>query len=217
VNPVVKVSFGATRMAGDQPVTPIRRFAHVTQMPPGRTLQGLNVERLCGMGGRVRRVTEEDVARLKAVRLAALTDSPFAFGSTLEREIAFSDDQWLERARSGATGDARATFLAEDAHDIVGLVGGYLDGEPDTRVELVSMWVAPSHRRRGIGRALVDAVLRWTVDVGGTSVALWVTRGNTPAEELYRSLGFEATGEFKPLPSDPCEEELRMEIRVPSE
>jgi hypothetical protein len=42
------------------------------------------------------------------------------------------------------------------------------------------------------------------------AVELWVTRGNVGAENLYRVMGFVETGDYQPLPSDPCKEELRM-------
>jgi|SRR6185503_12630261 len=162
----------------------------------------------------VRRVTGDDGARLKAARLSALADAPSAFASTFDSEAGRSDDDWSERARAGATGPMSATFLAEDAGDVVGLVGAYRERPSDPRVQLVSMWVAPSHRRCGVGRALVDAVRAWAADTGGTAISLWVTRGNTPAEGLYRSLGFAETDDHQPLPSDPCKDERRMELRL---
>lgn len=79
-------------------------------------------------------------------------------------------------------------------------------------VELVSMSVAPHVRGRGVGGVLVDAVKAWAIETNATSVALWVTRGNTSAERLYRSKGFVAAGEVKPLPSDSSRDEARMEL-----
>jgi hypothetical protein len=42
------------------------------------------------------------------------------------------------------------------------------------------------------------------------SVDLWVTRGNDPAQGFYRAMGFRGTGDYLPLPSDPCKNELRQ-------
>ncbi len=72
------------------------------------------------------------------------------------------------------------------------------------------MWVAPMHRRRGVGRALVDAVIAWTQETGGSDVGLWVTRGNSAAEHCTNRWASLATGERQPLPSDPSKEETRM-------
>jgi ribosomal protein S18 acetylase RimI-like enzyme len=158
----------------------------------------------------VRRIEPGDAALLRTVRLAALKDAPSAFGSTHAAEVVRSDHEWTDRALAGSKGSVRATFFANGPGVVVGLVGGYRDGPSDGRVELVSMWVAPTHRRSGVGRALVDAVIAWTQETGGSDVGLWVTRGNSAAEHLYQSMGFIPTGERQPLPSDPSKEETRM-------
>ncbi len=48
----------------------------------------------------VRRIGADEWSAFREVRLAALAESPAAFGSTLEREIAFDDDVWQERVTS---------------------------------------------------------------------------------------------------------------------
>lgn len=151
-----------------------------------------------------------DGTRLRSLRLAALSESPAAFGSTLERESAFGDEEWAERAAASAQGRDRATWFAERSGRVVGLVGGHRVRPGDAGVELVSMWTAPEARGLGVGRLLVQAVLDWAVDNGDESVSLWVTRGNDPAHTLYRSMGFLDTGDHQALPSDPCRDEVRM-------
>lgn len=162
----------------------------------------------------VRRVRADEIDTLREVRLAALSDSPSAFASTYAQERALTDHDWAERARLSASGSERATFLAVDGESVVGLVGGYRRADSSGEVELISMWTDPSARRAGVGRLLVGAVLGWARSVGADRVDLWVVRGNRAAESLYRSLGFTETEECKPVPSDPCREELRMTIAV---
>lgn len=159
----------------------------------------------------MRRVRSDDGALLKRVRLAALLDTPSAFGSSHADEAVRPDDEWDVRASAGADGRDRSTFFAFDGDDVVGLVGGYRPDRSVDEVDLVSMWTSPSARRRGVGRELVRAVLAWA---GDSPVSLWVTRGNDPAYELYASLGFVETGDHQPLPSDPCKDEIRMIRRV---
>ena len=120
----------------------------------------------------VRRIEPHDASRLKKVRLAALADAPAAFGSTYAREAAFSDTEWAERSRRGSSGSLRTTFFAQEEGEVVGLVGGYRDAAGDPVVELVSMWVDPSHRRRGVGQVLVEAVCDWARHTGADAVAL---------------------------------------------
>jgi GNAT superfamily N-acetyltransferase len=106
----------------------------------------------------------------------------------------------------------RVTFFAFVNKEIVGLVGGFRSDAEGLTVDLVSMWTSPETRRAGVGRALVGAVLGWAQDVSATRVGLWVMRGNAPAERLYESMGFRATGESRPTPSDPARVELRMTL-----
>ena len=97
---------------------------------------------------------------------------------------------------------------------MVGIAGGYREEIGSTEVHLVSMWTAPEVRRTGLGRLLVGAVIDWAADTGASSVGLWVTRGNAPAQLLYESMGFRETGEHQPLPSDPCADEVRMILHL---
>lgn len=158
----------------------------------------------------VRRVRADEGQLLRDIRLAALQESPTAFGSTYEAEASRADDQWIERAQRGAAGVDRVTFFAFVNDEIVGLVGGFRPDSAGPTVDLVSMWTAPRARRLGVGRALVTAVLQWATEASATTVHLWVTRGNEPALRLYESMGFRPTGESQPLPSDPARVELAM-------
>jgi GNAT superfamily N-acetyltransferase len=166
------------------------------------------------MGVAVRRVRPDEGLVLKEIRLGALLDSPFAFGSTYAAEAELTDEQWMHRATLSSSGSDRVTFLAWTDRRATGLVGGYrVEHAPET-VELVSMWAAPEARRSGAGRLLVQAIIDWAIEAGSSAVELWVTRGNEPAQRFYESLGFRETGEHQPLPSDPCKEEVRMVLAV---
>jgi GNAT superfamily N-acetyltransferase len=56
------------------------------------------------------------------------------------------------------------------------------------------LYVPPIGRRKGLGRLLVEHVLRWALDQGIKGVDLEAYRDNTPAAVLYRSLGFRRLG-----------------------
>ncbi len=160
----------------------------------------------------VRRIQPGQADALRLVRLAALAESPSAFGSTYAGESSLTTDDWIDRARSGSDGSERATFFAVADEGIVGIVGGHRLEPASEIVELVSMWTRPTVRRTGVGRLLVDAVLHWARACGAREVQLWVTRGNTAAEILYRGMGFTESGDYQPLPSDPCQDETRMTL-----
>lgn len=165
----------------------------------------------------VRQIRTDEGHLLAELRLAALKDAPSAFSSTYETEVGRGPEEWADRARLGASGAERVTFLAFDDNSPVGLVGGYRPEPEGLLVELVSMWVSPDARRQGAGLALVRGVLRWAETSGARLVGLWVVRGNPPATALYEKAGFNATGECQLLPSDPAREEVRMVRLVGSE
>lgn len=164
------------------------------------------------MGVALSRIRPDEGLVLKEIRLAALVDSPFAFGSTYAAEADLTDEEWTYRATLYSAGLDRVTFLARTDGVPTGLVGGYRAEAAIDTVELVSMWASPAVRRSGVGRLLVQAIIDWATEARASSVQLWVTRGNDPAQRFYESLGFRETGEYQPLPSDPCKDEVRMAL-----
>jgi hypothetical protein len=53
----------------------------------------------------VRRIRPDEGPVLRAVRIAALTDTPSAFGAGVADTLALPDAEWAARARRGASGD----------------------------------------------------------------------------------------------------------------
>lgn len=88
-------------------------------------------------------------------------------------------DRWVWVARTAAgevVGMAMLAMLADEAH-------------------LLDVVVAPDHRRRGIGAALVQTLRELAATrLGATGMTLEVRRSNQPALALYRHLGFTPAG-----------------------
>lgn len=150
----------------------------------------------------------EEWELMREIRLRALRDSPDAFGSTLERELAMDEEAWRGRCASGRN------FYAAVGRTPVGIIASYIPEDSPDAPELVGMWVAPEHRRRGIARALIDAVLDQARSEGARAVTLWVADGNGAAEELYAGVGFSRTGREDTLPGRPEILELEMSISL---
>jgi N-acetylglutamate synthase len=102
------------------------------------------------------------LASVAAVARALPRDRPEA---TLE------EDGTLVTARIGATAVGVAAF----ADDWVGFRG---------------IEVSPDHRRRGLGLAVMAALLGWGAERGATTAYLQVLADNAPALALYERLGF---------------------------
>jgi ribosomal protein S18 acetylase RimI-like enzyme len=60
---------------------------------------------------------------------------------------------------------------------------------------LYQMWVAPSHRRIGIGQMLLEKVIAWARAKDATYLDLSVTFDDSPAMRLYTRTGFMPVGE----------------------
>ena len=159
----------------------------------------------------VRPARAADWEALRELRLRALADAPDAFASTLEAELAFPAEEWRRRS---AGGPASARFIAREGGSGVGLAAIFAEPATPGRMHLVSMWVDPRHRRRGVARALVDQALRWAAERQAREVILWVMDQNTAARALYERAGFRPTGERQPLPSNPelTESMLRLHL-----
>jgi GNAT superfamily N-acetyltransferase len=89
-------------------------------------------------------------------------------------------------------------WVAEEDGRIVGELLGHLLRLPSRdglELLLYSIGVRASHRRRGVGRALVEEMLRWMRAEGVREV--WVLADNPGAEEFYAACGFRRGGEHE--------------------
>jgi ribosomal protein S18 acetylase RimI-like enzyme len=165
-----------------------------------------------GLGAAVelgyRRLVTADWAELRAARLAALADAPYAFSSTLEREQAFTESVWRDRAGSGRT------FGAWQGGAIVGLATGLPEGDA-AAWQLVGMWVSPGLRGKGVADRLVGEVCGLARRSGAATVTLWVTEVNERANAFYRRIGFVPTGARQLVrPDEPDLWEIEMARRL---
>ena len=73
---------------------------------------------------------------------------------------------------------------------------------PEVHAFLYDIWVAPDHRGKGIGQALVEWTGDWARRRGHRKIKLEVGEGNGRARHVYEKLGFIAERRYmgKPLP-----------------
>jgi GNAT superfamily N-acetyltransferase len=147
-------------------------------------------------------ITTQNVATFRDVRLRALQDTPQAFGSTFARESQFSDEEWLQRVVRW-NGESGIGYLAMESGYGCGIAGVLLE-EDGACAHLVSMWVAATHRKCGVGRLLVNEITGWSRQHGANVLLLMVTSGNQAAMLFYQRLGFSPTGRTEPYPNDPA-------------
>jgi GNAT superfamily N-acetyltransferase len=153
-------------------------------------------------------LTPVDWRVLKAARLGALRDSPHAFMSCFDNEWGLSELEWRRMFES-------ATWIvAREAGDLVGLARSVREPSRPRVRHLESIWVAPTHRRRGVLRALLAALAEREESDGVTDLLLWLLEDNHEAQRAYETLGFVPTGERQFLPVvGRFERRLRLGIR----
>jgi ribosomal protein S18 acetylase RimI-like enzyme len=159
-------------------------------------------------------ITLQNLPLFKEVRLHALQEAPYAFGSTYARESVFTESEWVARLDRW-NGERGVGFIAVDGASPCGIAGILLDEKDPRRADLVSMWTAPSHRQSGVGSLLVNQVLAWAGARNVSTLLLMVTSNNAGAIRFYEKLGFARTGHTEPYPNDPAVEEYEMSRPIP--
>src|SRR4051812_3887947 len=152
------------------------------------------------------RLRRDECDQLRELRLRALADAPRELGRSLGEEAAFPSSYWRAIAEDAQVGDRRVCVVADDGERLVGMVGG--DWEVQSgRVHLVALWVEPSSRGMGVGKALVAEVLAWARQRQAQRVELWVVDDAPAAAALYASCGFVETGVHPAVPHSPGQTE----------
>lgn len=138
----------------------------------------------------IRRLAPQDAEAFRSLRLEALRGPAFAFGASLAEEIPKPLSWFGERL------DHAAVFVAEGPE---GVPMGMLAVQPDTMLKrrhighLWGMYVRPPARGRGVGQALLSAVIAHArQDLAVLQLA--VDAGNPAAIRLYARAGFEVYG-----------------------
>jgi ribosomal protein S18 acetylase RimI-like enzyme len=133
-------------------------------------------------------LSSDDWRVWRSLRLAALTEAPDAFGSRLADWIDADESRWRERLSIPGAIDLVA--LDGGMGSPIGMVTGTPSARPGAGAELISMWVDPAARGRGVATLLIDAVATWAAAAGAPGLKLSVMAQNEPARRTYERNGF---------------------------
>lgn len=140
----------------------------------------------------IRRLTAADAAEYRTLRLRSFLEHPEAFTTSydeLDRQSVAETERRMAAQHMKFWGAFRDGRLC-----------GYVGLDRETRAKcrhkakLVGMYVEPEAGGRGIGRALVDALLAEARADGLELIVLTVTDGNAKATQLYERCGFRSFG-----------------------
>jgi putative acetyltransferase len=141
---------------------------------------------------RVRRAIPSDAAALTALARAVAAE-PEGWLLTLGTWRAPSDER--RHIRLLRRSQDAALFVAESPDGVVGRLSLARDTHPSCgHIADLGLMVALPYRRRGIGRALLQAAVEWARESGVSKLELHVFPHNEAAIRLYETFGFQREG-----------------------
>lgn len=155
----------------------------------------------------IRRLTGDDWAAYRAFRIAAATESPYAFGATPEGMAARPDESWRSLLESHRDPDGIA-LVAVDGARWIGSMRAHVE---DGVAWVYSVYVVPDARRSGVATELMTALVAWS-EQHAPSAMLHVAEANDRARRLYQRFGFAPTGVTEQNPAYPANTELEMRL-----
>ncbi len=163
----------------------------------------------------VRPIHENEWAEYRELRLRALSSDPLAFGSTLQREQAFTPEMWKERISRGRSSLASLSWVAMSPSGR--FIGMTVAADVEGTLHLFGMWVDQEVRGSGVGGRLLDVALDWVRRAHpGRLLVLEVNPRQEAAVHLYHSRGFRLTGRSSDLGHTPGERVVEMSLSLGS-
>lgn len=144
----------------------------------------------------IRRLLPSDWQQLKSIRLECLQNAGYAFGSSYENEVKFSDQLWQDLLSSEESFYFAAITIA---NEIAALSG--IRRYPNKQWFVVGVYVKPKYRGQGIIQQLLKYLIESSQKMVLNSsfpLALTVIISNVSAIKIYQQLGFKIVQQLEP-------------------
>ena len=143
-------------------------------------------------GFRIREAEPRDAAALVSLARAVSREPERWLLSSTDWRAPAAERRYLRTVHRSSHA---AVFVAEVPEGLVARLSVARDPHPASpHVADLGLMVAASHRRRGIGRALLQQAVDWARENGVTKLELHVFPDSKPALALYEAFGFVREG-----------------------
>jgi len=142
--------------------------------------------------------TINDFDRLRALRLAALKDTPDAFGAKYEDEAEKPISDWQNRLKN-----TNWCFVVADGVDIGLLAVDRAEKDRNSDCWLSSWWIRDEFRGSGIPKLMLNWLEQLCIEKKWEKIGLGVWPDNLRAISAYKKLGFTEAEKLLPSRSIP--------------
>lgn len=145
-----------------------------------------------------RLLDSDDAKAYQALRLQSYQEAPLAFSESFEDEQQRSVSFFAKELQ--VLGEPAEWFVlgAFDEEQLIGFVKFRRDQRSKARHKSMvhAMYVSPSHRKLGVGQALMEVLISRAKELNGLEqIHLWVLHANgKTAAPFYQNIGFQRQG-----------------------
>lgn len=143
----------------------------------------------------IKRLLKEDLDSFFKLRLESLLNSPTAFLSSYKEEKSLGTVLYENSFTQNKVNNLILGAFVDD--QLIGFVGVYQEEKEKTnhKANIWGMYVRPSYRKQGIGKALMDSILTHIKNnMDSQIIHISVEATNQSAKKLYESYGFKIWG-----------------------
>jgi len=143
----------------------------------------------------LRLLTAADAEAWWHLRVEMLRNDPFAFADSTEEHVTTTLEQVRERL---AANDPKGNFIVGIFAEgkLMGTAGFFRrpNQKESHKGHVWGVYVSPQLRGKGAGKAMMQEIIRRAREIEGLEQITLVASAKLPAQQLYKSVGFQSYG-----------------------